>query len=119
MATELTIAANTRKSSVVPTRDGISLRRSEQDAVLPSTRTGLRSCGLEVTPETVVVLAAMLAGMFKHQLSSDAVALAMYAARDMAHQAGVKDEEFQRVLKIVTEKWIEMKRKNPLGSMFL
>jgi len=119
MATELTIAASTRKSSVVPTRAGKSPRRSARDAVLPLTRTGLQSCGLEVTIETVVALVAMLTGMLQNQLSSDAFALAMYSARNMAKQAGVKDEDFQRVMKVVTKKWVEIKKKNPLGSMFL
>lgn len=109
---------STNKSLVV--REANMPRRSEQAVACPSsTKIGRHSFdGLPVTPETVTALAAMLVGLLREQLSEDALILSMYAARDMAEEMGVSDEEFDRVKTIVLTKWIEMKRRHPLGSMF-
>ena len=114
-------ARYTSKSLKVRIQSGTSLRLSEPVAVAPSlTKPDKRFSaeGLDATPETVTVLAALLVGMLKMQLSGDCIYLAMCSAKSMCQDAGVSDEEFGRVQEIVMKKWEQMKKGNPLASMF-
>lgn len=109
-------AVSTRKSSRVKTVAGELLRPLEQDAVLPSIRTGRPS--FADSEEAVVVLVAMLASLMSNVLSGDVMALSMYSAKKMAKESGVSDEEFERVIKGLYKFWAKKKASNPIGGMF-
>ena len=114
-------AGNMKRSSIVKTRAGMSLRLSEPVAVCHSaTATEKRSfvAGLEPTPEAVTVLTAMLIGLLRNTLSGDVVALSMYSAKHMSEEAGVSEDEFKRVSDVIVKKWAELKSQNPLSTMF-
>lgn len=73
---------------------------------------------LPCSNETVLCLTAMLTGMMSEMLSPDAMHLAMIRAKNEAVTAGVSEEEFGRVLKIVEKHWDVRRRRNPLSCLF-
>jgi preprotein translocase subunit Sec61beta len=109
----LMIVESMTKSLEVETFYGKSLQPSEPGVAPHGTETGA-----PYSPETVVVLSAMVAGMLGEMLSPDAVWLAMRKAEKMSADAGVSKEEFERVKAGLTRFWEKKKAENPLGSMF-
>lgn len=101
------------KSLAAPKPSGISSQPSEQAAVLPST-----VIELGCSPQTVNALLAMLLGLMQETLSPDAFHMAMRRAARIALEAGVSQDEWARVGKIVERRYQVERRKNPLHSMF-
>lgn len=66
----------------------------------------------------MIVLTAILHGLFGNTLSSDVMALAMMAAEATAQKQGVPKEEFRRIARMVRQEWLAERSKNPMVSMF-
>ena len=64
--------------------------------------------GLDPNYGTLVSLVSMLLGLLGMTYSGDKVALASYAAQDMAAALGVDPAEFERVRRIVVAKWLNI-----------
>lgn len=60
----------------------------------------------------------MLLGLLKVTHSPDAFALAMMDAADIARDAGVTQEEWARVGRIIQKRYGQEWRKNPINRMF-
>lgn len=96
---------------------------TEQTGTLPPPlvrAAALRSIPTELgcSPESVLVLTAILLGLLRNTLSSDTLFLALGRARQLAKEAGVSDAEWERVKGIVERAWKHESAKNPLKGMF-
>lgn len=101
------------KSLPVPKATGTSLRPLAPVVALPSIPPGL-PCSKEV----LVALLAICNGLLGEMLSPDAMYLAMLRARSDAEKAGVSDEAFMGVVKLVEKQWQARRAGNPLSKMF-
>jgi len=97
----------------VPEKTGTSPLASGRVVAALSTANELGS-----SLQTVNALVAMLLGLLKVTHSPDAFALAMMDAADIARDAGVTQDEWARVGKIIQRRYGAEQSKNPLHGMF-
>jgi hypothetical protein len=96
-----------------PKTDGNSLQPSALAVVRPSIL--IDSESYEVTVNTLVII---LLALLSETLSSDKMSLALFSARRDALNAGIPEEEFERVVEIVSDAWQVRRAANPLSRMF-
>jgi hypothetical protein len=108
-----TSAASITKSSPDPSKNGGPLQPLEQAVAVLETPTEL-----ECSRQTIIVLTAILHGLFYNTLSGDVMMLSMLSARETARKAGVPETEFNQIGKIVFEEWKRTRNRNPLSGMF-
>lgn len=108
-----TAAPSTETSSLVPSRTGTT--------TLPSVRgAALQAIPIELgcSPESVMALCALYTGLLRQTLCGDVIVLSIYEAEQIAAEAGLAPEEFERVKKLVLTYWMRERSKNPLSGMF-
>ena len=50
--------------------------------------------------------------------SGDCMELAVYSAQELCKELGIKEEEFNDVLKSIYETWCSRRRRNPINGLF-
>ena len=68
--------------------------------------------------QTVNALLSMLVALMYNTSSADVFSLSMGAAYEMAIDAGITEEEWNRVSEIVKRRYKQERRKNPISAMF-
>jgi len=115
------MGAESTTKSLPMAKTGTLPQLSEQGAVAPCSTKIERmflNDGLDPTPETIAIMAAMLVGLMREQLSGDSMVLAMYDAKDICRDLGIPEESFKKVQKTVLDKWMQMRKKNPMSCLF-
>ena len=64
------------------------------------------------------IVTAFLLSLMDQTNSGDCMELAVYSAQELCKELGIKEEEFNDVLKSIYETWCSRRRRNPINGLF-